>query len=356
MDEKEFLNWLKEENLLVLAKKYSKNFINVLKQCLDVKNEKVLLIGDLGYPTRRVAPLITAAHYFAAKELNLNVDLVLQEPKRGSEKADINIIKSLFNLPSKSTIIINASGKLGSMNHVGKSFRKFCKAHNNKFISTTSIGSMDTFMINSIIKALSVDYHGLQKEDSILKTKISLAKTMTIQTRAGTDLKIDLTGIKMHSADGDYTDFGKGGNLPAGEVYFAPNNINGKLVIDGSTRNMEGTVLIQKPITLIIQDGKIVSIQGDEEAKLLEKSLKAAEKRAKYPERVWIIGEVGIGTNLKAQLVGSTIIDEKAYGTAHLGIGSNYWFGGNNRTIIHYDQVFKSPRIKLDGKPLRFNF
>ena len=39
-------------------------------------------------------------------------------------------------------------------------------------------------------------------------------------------------------------------------------------------------------------------------------------------------------------------------GTAHIGIGSNYWFGGPIRTIIHLDQVFKNPLFKLDGESL----
>jgi hypothetical protein len=33
-----------------------------------------------------------------------------------------------------------------------------------------------------------------------------------------------------------------------------------------------------------------------------------------------------------------------------VGIGSNYWFGGNIYAIIHLDQVFKKPKIKFDGK------
>ena len=354
MEEKEFLEWLEHEDILDLAKKYSGYFAKILKHCLNVGKERLLLIGDYGYPTRRVAPLLIACYYLAAKDMNLDVDIALQEPKRGMDKADPIIIKKLFELPLKSSIALCMSGKLGRMDYVGKSFRKFCKTHGNRFISTTSLSTMDTFMIKSVISALSIDYNKMQKNDRLLKSKIASGKVMTIQTKAGTDLTIDLKNVDIRIADGNYTKPGKGGNLPAGEVYFAPHNTNGKIVIDGSSRNREDAVLIQKPIILTVEDNKVISIEGDEEAKLLNKSLEQAEERAKYPERVRYLAEFGIGTNVKAKLVGATIVDEKAFGTAHIAIGSNYWFGGYNRTIIHYDQVFKNPKIKIDGKALKF--
>lgn len=354
MDEKEFLGWLDKEDLLNLAKKYSNHFANVFRQCLDVKKEKILLLGDFGYPTRRIAPLLTAGYYLAAKSMNLDVDFALQDPKRGADKAEPSLVKKLFELPEQSAVIVNMSGKVGNMDYVGKSFRKFCITHNNRFVSTTSLGTMDTFVIKSVIDALSIDYNKMQSEDKILKSNILSGKTMNIKTRAGTDLTIELKKPDIRIADGDYKKFGIGGNLPAGEVYFAPYNANGKVIIDASSRNMEGAVLIQKPIEIIIQDNKIVAIKGEQEARILDESIKQAEKRAKFPERIRHLAEIGIGTNLKAKVIGSTIIDEKTYGTAHIAIGSNYWFGGTNRTIIHYDQVFRNPRIKIDGKPLRF--
>ena len=84
-------------------------------------------------------------------------------------------------------------------------------------------------------------------------------------------------------------------------------------------------------------------------ADLLEKTFQKYEDRAKYPYRVRHIGELGIGINPGAVLMGSTIMDEKVLGTAHIAVGSNYWFGGDIKTIFHGDQIFKNPRIFLDG-------
>ena len=178
MDEKEFLDWLNREDILHLAKRYSGHFEKVLQQCLNVKNEKLLLIGDYGYPTRRVAPLLTACYYFAAKKLSIDVDFVFQDPKTGLDKSDQGVIDKLFDLPMKSSIVVNMSGKIGKMNHVGKSFRKFCNTHNHKFISTLSLSTMDTYMIKSIIDAISIDYKELQEHDKLIRSKIKINPLM----------------------------------------------------------------------------------------------------------------------------------------------------------------------------------
>ena len=86
---------------------------------------------------------------------------------------------------------------------------------------------------------------------------------------------------------------------------------------------------------------------------MVEETLAEAEKKAQFPERVRLIGELGIGINPGARVVGATIIDEKVLGTAHVAIGSNYWYGGQIKTIIHLDQVFKDPEIYVDGEKLK---
>ena len=75
-----------------------------------------------------------------------------------------------------------------------------------------------------------------------------------------------------------------------------------------------------------------------------------AATQAKNPGSVRRICEFGIGLNPKAKIIGATIVDEKMLGSAHIGIGSNYWFGGTIFAIIHLDQVFKNPKVYCDGK------
>jgi leucyl aminopeptidase (aminopeptidase T) len=92
-----------------------------------------------------------------------------------------------------------------------------------------------------------------------------------------------------------------------------------------------------------------VALKGDAEARVLEDTLTRAEKRAKHPWGIRRIGEIGIGINPRASLAGTTLINEKVLGTAHVALGSNVWFGGSIFAISHYDQVFRNPTLYIDG-------
>ena len=144
--------------------------------------------------------------------------------------------------------------------------------------------------------------------------------------------------------------------MPAGEVYIPPRakkDIHGKVVIDGSIRTHEGTFILKRPITLTIENDEVINIAGFKQARMLEQSLQKIVLKSKYGWGVKRIGELGIGINPKAKIVGVTIVDEKSLGTAHVAIGSNAWFGGTIYAINHYDQVFKKPKIYVDDKILK---
>ena len=178
------------------------------------------------------------------------------------------------------------------------------------------------------------------------------AHDIHVTTPAGTDFHITELGIPI-SSDGDYRTPGTGGNLPAGEVFVPVENCNGVLVIDGSVRTEKDTYLSTKAV-LVVENGVVVHVEGEREAMALLKSLHDAKARSEYPERVSRVCEFGIGLNHNAVITGTTILDEKALGTAHIAIGSNYWFGGKNKTIIHYDQVFRDPTIIVDGEKIEW--
>jgi leucyl aminopeptidase (aminopeptidase T) len=99
-----------------------------------------------------------------------------------------------------------------------------------------------------------------------------------------------------------------------------------------------------------------MSIEGGEGARLLKRSLNEKSQKSRMP--VWgikKIGEIGIGLNPNASIVGTTIIDEKVLGTAHVALGSNYWFMGRVVAPLHLDQVFRDVEIFLNGKKVDVN-
>jgi len=354
MDTVESLNWLRKNNLYELSEKLSMRLKKVFAPCLNVKDEKILVVGDTGSENRNIAAVMSGAYYLAAQQLSLDTKLVFQKVKSRGDIADEDAVSSLSELPVGNVIILNMSDKLGNIKDLGKSFRRWVKKKNHRFVSAMSLGDLKTDKVNQIIDAMDVSYKTFQANHEKLRKQFDNTDEIHITTDAGTDFYYNIKGINGISADGNYTEPGSGGNLPAGEVYAPPNGkrIEGKIVIDGSARVQNGTILIKDPITLTVKDGNITDITGGKEAKELENTLNWAASVAKHPGSVRRICELGIGLNPKAKIIGATIVDDKVLGTAHIGIGSNYWFGGNIYAIIHLDQVFKNPKIEFDGKVL----
>lgn len=354
METIEAINWLKKNNLYDSAKNASLILKKVFVPCLAANDEKVLIIGDRGFKDRRISSVMAGAYYLAAEEFKLNAKLVLQAVKSRGETADSDVISSLGSLEEKSIVFVLAADKLGYLKELGKSYRKLCKKKHYKFVSALSLGDLNTSRLNDVVSAVDVNYPLLKIQHDKIRAALDKANELHITTKAGTDFYYNIKGMLSAAADGNYTEPGKGGNLPAGEVYIPPNGkkVEGIVVVDGSSRNHYHTSLIKEPIKIKIEQGNITSIEGGKEAKELEKTLDWASKKSKYPGSVRRIGEFGIGLNPNAKIIGSTLVDEKTLGTAHIGIGSNYWFGGDIYAILHIDQIFKEPEIKVDGKKL----
>jgi len=354
LDSKACIDWLEKKNLLDTCKTYSTYIRGVFKDCLRAKNESILIIGDTGYDRKCAAAILAGSYYFAAKKLGLHPRIFFQVPKLRGDIADKSIIDAINYLGERSILLLASSNRLGSLRGITKSYRHFCRKRDMRFVTTPSLGHIETRDFKELVKTINIDYPEIQRAHRKLKVLIEKGTDLHVRTKAGTDLhmKIDVANIK--SADGDYTKPGSGGNLPAGEVYFPPKkkSVDGKVVIDGSLRTRHGTAIIKNPITLVIKNGDLIDIQGKEEAKLLEETLLWAERNSKYPWGIRKVCEFGIGLNPKAKIVGSTIIDEKALGTAHIALGSNNWFGGSIFAMTHLDQVFRNPRITINGRLL----
>src|SRR5690606_36864638 len=133
----------------------------------------------------------------------------------------------------------------------------------------------------------------------------------------------NVEGITARSSTGVDTGKGKGGNLHVAEAYSAPNGrkVEGTIAIDGTTNSRTTTIYVKNLIRLEIKKGMHTKINYTMEAKLLDKTLIWAKAKSKYPNTCLRIGELGLGLNEKAKIIGSTIIDEKALGTAHFAIG-----------------------------------
>ena len=343
-----------EKDLTESVDKHLSKFSRVLKSCLKIKNEEILIITDYGTEENKLAVMMGYGYYKAAMDRGVRTRIIFQDVKKGFMHADDNVVRALKLLEENGTVILTLSNKLGRLGLLGRSFRNFCKDNNHRFISASGLGGVSSAKFDLFMESINVNYGRMRKNGLKLKNKLDRAKEIRLKTKNGTDVIFDVEGKEAIANVGDYTETGSGGNIPAGEVYIPPKGIcgvKGVVVVDGSMRCDEGTMLLKAPMKLVIEEGKLMKIEGPHKD-LLEKTLIRREDRAKYPERVRMIGELGIGINPRAVLMGSSILDEKVLGTAHIAIGSNYWFGGDIRTILHLDQVFLNPRIFVDGKLL----
>jgi hypothetical protein len=328
-------------------------FLRILKQCLKVKNEKLVIVSDYGKEGSHLALMLAYGYYLAAKKRKIDVDLVIQDVKKGFMQADAHVVKKIHDLPKGSVILVSVSNKLGRFGET-KSFRGFCREQGHRFGTASGLGGAQSSHFKVFVEAMNINYARMQKMGAKIKKQWDKANTIRVTTPIGTDLKVTVTNMKSISNVADYQTPGSGGNIPAGEVYIAPvgeENVHGRVVLDGSIRHETGSALLKAPLTLTIEKGRVISIEGSQK-EILERTFERFEDRAKYPERVRLIGELGIGINPGAVLMGIALMDEKVQGTAHIGIGSNSWFGGAIKTIFHGDMTFKNPTFYIDGKEM----
>jgi hypothetical protein len=168
-----------------------------------------------------------------------------------------------------------------------------------------------------------------------------------IRGRAGTDLRLRVEGRPWLS-DTLPLEPGGGQNFPSGEVFVAPlkDGAEGVLVADLTIPyTVEG--LVDAPVTLRFERGRVVSIEGGRAAQMLRELVADAGAGAD------VIAELGLGLHPRLSPRGHTMLDEKAARTAHVAIGRNTGgMGGDNEAAIHVDCIFSKPQVEADGRPV----
>ncbi len=208
-------------------------------------------------------------------------------------------------------------------------------------------------MINASIleHELSADYHQIAALTERLWDRLDGRSHVRITTPLGTDLEMDISGRKVMKDTGLFHNPRDHGNLPAGECYVAPieDRTNGVFVVDKSYPG----ILIEQPIRLTVERGRVVDIAGGREAQHLREIIADAERKP-HGAGSRVVCELGIGTNPNARLQGNVLTDEKVMGTVHIAIGHNALdsYGGQNRAPIHLDGVIGDPTLIVDGEML----
>ncbi|MBY8985138.1 MAG: aminopeptidase, partial [Candidatus Lokiarchaeota archaeon] len=137
-----------------------------------------------------------------------------------------------------------------------------------------------------------------------------------------------------------------GGNLPAGEVFFPPNETagEGKIFIPITKERLTHKIL--KNVEIYFKDGKLIpdKITADSNLDVLIKAFKQAEDIDRVNNvpvlRTYNVAELGIGCNpVITEAIGYILTDEKINGSVHVAFGFNKSFGGTSISQMHWDFV-----------------
>ncbi|KXS43514.1 MAG: leucyl aminopeptidase [Candidatus Frackibacter sp. T328-2] len=301
-----------------------------INDCMGVKeDETVLIITD--EPLREIGQALFVAAKEVAKEAIFTE--ITPRANHGAEPP-----KQITDLLKQVDVALMPTSK--SLSHT--------KARKEANANGTRAATLPMITKEIMGRTLTADYGKIKERSIKIAEILNEGQVAHLTTEIGTDLKMSLEGREGKPDTGIYHQKGDFGNLPAGEAYLAPleGTASGKIVIDGA---MSGIGVLEEPITLIVEDGYAVEIEGGRDADKLKEIVDQYGKEARN------IAELGIGTNDEAILTGVVLEDEKVLGTIHVAIGDNSSFGGKVEVDSHLDGIIKEPTLKIDDQIIMKN-
>jgi leucyl aminopeptidase (aminopeptidase T) len=185
----------------------------------------------------------------------------------------------------------------------------------------------------------------------VLET-VRKAKQIRAKTAAGTDLVADLDPNHRWLKTSGIISTEKWGNLPGGEVFTTPGEMNGTFVIDG----VVGDYLCAKfgdlksnPLTIQVKGNRL--IEAHSANKELKDDFWAYTHTDENSNRV---GEFAIGTNIELKDVIGEILQDEKYPGVHIAFGNPYGqhTGAEWYSSTHIDVVGRDFDIWVDGEQI----
>lgn len=306
---------------------------NLLEQCLNVKpNENLLVLTDTNK--------IEIAEMFAlvGQEMGAEVVLTVMTPRtrHGEEPPRIvaEAMKAADAIVAPTTFSVNHSSARKAASDAGARLIFMPDACDEVFLD----GSLE------------VDYFEQKKKIDKLAKILAEGKHIRIRSPLGTDISMDVTGRHAVPQTGICHEPGTISPPPCIEVAVAPleETTAGVMYIDGAV--VPGGPCVE-PVKVVFEKGRIVSIEGGQDAERLKTTLESYN----HPN-VYCAVEMGMGMNPKAKIgQGGPLEDEAEFGTMHIGIGNGITFGSSIRAPGHCDLVMRDAVIEVDGKLIMKN-
>lgn len=203
-----------------------------------------------------------------------------------------------------------------------------------------------------MLQGMRADFH---KVDAISRKVIDVvtpAKQIRCTTPAGSDFTADMNPNYRWIKTSGLISPEKWGNLPGGEVFTTPGEVNGVFVIDG----VVGDYLCEKygnlkhsPLTIWIEKNRLVRAESANQE--LRDDFWAYCHTDENSDRV---GEFAIGTNIQLEKVIGEILQDEKFPGIHIAFGNPYGAhtGADWYSKTHIDVVGTEFDIIVDGTHL----
>jgi aminopeptidase len=183
------------------------------------------------------------------------------------------------------------------------------------------------------------------------------AKQVRAKTPAGTDLIADLNPKYHWVKTSGIISPDKWGNLPGGEVFTTPGEVNGTFVIDGVVGDWlcaKFGSLRKHPLTIRVKGNRLVEAHSSNHE--LETAFWSYTHTDENSDRV---GEFAIGTNIELKDVIGQILQDEKYPGVHIAFGNPYgahtgaeWYSSTHIDVVgrKFDIWVDDEQIMRDGK------
>ena len=203
-----------------------------------------------------------------------------------------------------------------------------------------------------MLEGMRADFQKVDRLSVKVMETVRRAKQIRAKTPAGTDLVADLNPNYRWVKTSGIISTEKWGNLPGGEVFTTPGEVNGTFVIDG----VVGDYLCAKfgdlkahPLTIQVKENRLVEAHSAN--KELQDDFWAYTHKDENSNRV---GEFAIGTNIELKDVIGEILQDEKYPGVHIAFGNPYGAhtGAEWYSSTHIDVVGRNFDIWVDGEQI----
>lgn len=203
-----------------------------------------------------------------------------------------------------------------------------------------------------MLEGMRADYHRVDRISQKVIDLVRVASQVRATTPAGSDFVATLNpGYKWLKTSGLISP-DKWGNLPGGEIFTTPGEVNGTFVIDG----VVGDYLCEQfgnlkdtPLTVRIKGNRLT--EAFSEHKALEDAFWRYTHTDENSDRV---GEFAIGTNVELKAVIGHILQDEKFPGIHIAFGNPYGAhtGADWYSSTHIDVVGVRFSIWVDDQPI----